>query len=164
MPEVASGVAVRWIDVAAPWLADAGGDATGTRLDAAVVARVHLRYDETKADLTHDQEFECVIVPLGEQVDVSRALTVDYDDRDLRTEPQDASVYRIAAAPLANKTFFTSIERDLRDHLARTLTMALPANPDLELYARPGESAADFEAALPVHRRRARRRRDRRAA
>ncbi len=58
------------------------------------MARVHLRYDDTKADLVHDQEYECVLVPLAEPVDVSRALAVDYDDRDLRTEPQTAKVYR----------------------------------------------------------------------
>ena len=69
MPEIADGVAVRFVDVAAPWLADVGGDAAGDRLQAAVVARVALRYDETKADLIHDEEYECVITPLDEQVE-----------------------------------------------------------------------------------------------
>ena len=146
MPTVADGVTVRWIDVAAPWLGEAGGDPHGGSLDAAVVARVHLRYDETKADLVHDQEYECVLVPLTEPVDVSRALAVDYDDRDLRTEPQTANAYRIATAPLSSKTYFSSIERDLRDHLARHLTMELPANVDLKLYGRPGETAEAFAA------------------
>jgi hypothetical protein len=144
MPDVASGVTVRWIDVASPWLRDAGGDPNGTRLDAAVVARVRLRYDETKADLVHDEEYECVLAPLGESVDVSRALAVDYDDRDLRPDPQSADVYRIGTAPLSSKTYFSSIERDLRDHLTRSLTMELPANPDLKLYARPGETVEAF--------------------
>ena len=31
MPEVADGVAVRWVDVAAPWLGDVGGDSAGHR-------------------------------------------------------------------------------------------------------------------------------------
>ena len=76
MPDVADGIPVRWIDVASPWLAEAGGDARGDRLEAAIVARVKLRYDETKADLVHDQEYECVITPLGETVDVSQATVV----------------------------------------------------------------------------------------
>ena len=71
MPEVADGVAVRWIDVAAPWLAEAGGDAGGTLLEPRVVARVRLRYDDTKADLVHDQEYECVLFPLTDPLDVS---------------------------------------------------------------------------------------------
>jgi hypothetical protein len=146
MPQVADGVAVRWVDVAAPWLAAAGGDAAGTRLEPVVVARVKLRYDETKAGLTHDEEYECVLADLSDPPDASRATAVDYDDRDLRTEPQTAVAYRITGAPLASKAYFGSIERGLRDHLVRTLALELPVNADLKLYGRPGESPADFAA------------------
>ena len=145
MPEIADGIPVRWVDVAAPWLADAGGDARGQRLQAAVVARVQLRYDETKADLVHDEEYECVISPITESVDVSRAIAVDYDERDLRTESSADAVYLMSDARLATKTLFSGIERDLKDHLARSLTIDVPANPDLKLYGRPGESAEAFE-------------------
>lgn len=146
MPQVADGVAVRWIDVAAPWLASAGGDAAGTRLEPVVVARVKLRYDDTKAALTHDEEYECVLADLTDPPDPSKATAVDYDDRDLRTEPQTAVVYRITNAPFGSKAYFGSIERGLRDELTRTLSIELPANPDLKLYGRPGESPADFAA------------------
>ena len=144
MPEVAEGVAVRWVDVAAPWLGDAGGDAQGTRLDAAVVARVRLRYDETKADLVHDTEFECVITPLDDAVDATSAIAVDYDDRDLRTDAPADAVYRLPPARIDTKSFFTSIESSLRDHLVRSVTLEIPANPELKLYGRPGESADEF--------------------
>src|SRR5690606_29066236 len=80
MPAVATGVAVRWVDGAAPWLGEVGGAPAGTRFEAAIVARVALRYDETKADLVHDEEYECALFPLGETVDASRAIAVDYDD------------------------------------------------------------------------------------
>ena len=72
MPEVADGVPVRWVDVAAPWVGDLGGDPHGTRLEPAIVARVSLRYDESKADLVHDVEYETVIFPLRGTVDASR--------------------------------------------------------------------------------------------
>ncbi len=145
MPEIADGTPVRWIDVAAPWLGDVGGDARGNRFEASIVARVHLRYDETKADLVHDEEYECVIAPLGQTVDVSRTVAVDYDDRDLRTEAPDTAIYRMADATLSNKSFFSAVERDLKDHLARTLTVDIPVNEALELYGRPGESNEDFD-------------------
>jgi hypothetical protein len=146
MPQVAAGVPVRWIDVAAPWLASAGGDTAGTRLEPVVVARVRLRYDDTKAGLTHDEEYECVLTELTDPPDPARATAVDYDDRDLRAEPQSAVVYRITSAPLTSKAYFGSIERGLRDHLAGSLTIELAANIDLKLYGRPGESPADFAA------------------
>jgi hypothetical protein len=127
-------------------LAEAGGDASGTRLEPVVVARVRLRYDDTKAGLAHDQEYECVLSELTDPPDPSRATAVDYDDRDLRTEPQSAAVYRIATAPLDSKAYFGVVERGLRDHLTRSLSIELPANPGLKLYGRPGESATDFAA------------------
>jgi Helicase HerA, central domain len=144
MPEVADGVPVRWIDPAAPWLADAGGDSRGTRLAAALVARVQLRYDETKADLVHDEEYECVISPLGETVDVDLAIAVDFDDRDLRTDPAEVAVYLIPDAKLTTKTFFSGVERDLKDHLVRSHTIDIPFNATLKLYGRPGEPAEAF--------------------
>ncbi len=145
MPDVADGVPVRWVDIAAPWLTDAGGSSTGRRLEAAIVARVRLRYDDTKADLVHDEEYECVLAPLADPIDVSRALAVDYDDRDLRTDAPTGVVYRISPVALTKKTLFTTVERDLRDHLTRTLTIEVPTNADLKLYGRPGEAADAFE-------------------
>jgi len=146
MPEVTDSVPVRWIDVAAPWLADAGGDSRGRRLKPIVVARVDLRYDETKADLVHDEEFECVIDSLGASVDAARAINVDYDERDLRDEAPGGAVYVMTDAKLGNKTFFTGIERDLRDHLYRNRSLEIPANRELRLYGRPGETADEFSA------------------
>jgi hypothetical protein len=144
MPEVAGRIPVRWIDVAAPWLAAAGGDPRGDRLQAAVVARVQLRYDETKADLIHDTEYECVLTPLDESVDASTAIAVDFDDRDLRTDAPERAIYRMPRAAISTASFFSSTESSLRDHLTRSLTLDIPANPELKLYGRPGESAEEF--------------------
>lgn len=147
MPEVAAGIPVRYVDVAAPWLAEVGGDPRGGRLQAAVVARVQLRYDDTAADLVHDQEYECVLTPLDDVVDVSRVVAIDYDDRDLRTEPVTPQpVYRMTDAPLANKTLYSGIERDLKEHLYRTMTVDIAVNNELKLFGRPGERADEFEA------------------
>ena len=145
MPEVASGTAVRWVDPAAPWLADAGGSSTSDRYAPAAIARVALRYDEDKADLVHDEEYECVLFPLGELNDVSRAVAVDYDDRDLRTAAPEGAVYRLTNAPLKNKTLLSTIERDLKDHLYTQRAIEVPYNATLKLYGRPGETAEQFE-------------------
>ena len=86
-----------------------------------------------------------MLTELTDPPDLSRATAVDYDDRDLRTEPQTAVVYRIAGAPLDRKAYFGGIERGLRDQ-SPSLTIELPANTDLKLYGRPGESPTDFAA------------------
>jgi|TARA_R110002110_G_scaffold141000_4_gene328629 hypothetical protein len=146
MPEVATSIPVRYVDVAAPWLDAVGGDARGERRAAAVVARVSLRYDETKADLVHDDEYEAVLFPIHEQTDATQIVQVDYDDRDLRTNAPDGIVYRLPNGPIKNKTFWTQVERDIRDQITRTLTIELPANVGLKLYGRPGEDPDAFEA------------------
>src|SRR4029078_13077614 len=46
MPAVATGIAVRYVDVAAPWLPAVGRNPAGTTRAAAIVARVSLRYGE----------------------------------------------------------------------------------------------------------------------
>ena len=85
MPEVGGGVAVRWVDPAAPWL---GRGRRRRRRRRRTRRRSSpgssLRYDDTKADLVHDEEYEAVLFPLGAHVDVTTAVAVDYDDRDLR--------------------------------------------------------------------------------
>ncbi len=146
MPKVAEGIAVRWADPAAPWLADIGGAQTGTVAEPGIVARVALRYDETKADLVHDQEYEAVLFPLTASVDVTRAVATDYDERDLRDAAPDGWTYRLSDVPLAQATLFKGVERSLVDHLSRSLSLEIPVNADLKLYGRAGEDTEAFAA------------------
>jgi hypothetical protein len=146
MPEVAGGVAVRWVDPAAPWLAEVGGAPTSSTYAAAVVARVALRYDDTKADLVHDEEYEAVLHPLPKHVDVTAAIPVDYDDRDLREAAPAAITYRLTDAPIGDKAFWRDLPKALVDHLTRSMAIEIPVNRTLKLFGRPGESAEDFGA------------------
>ncbi len=82
---------------------------------------------------------------LAPHVDVSTVVPVDYDDRDLSDTMPDGTLYRLGDAPLGTKSFFTDIERALADHLARSLSMELPSNKTLKLFARPGEAQEAFE-------------------
>jgi hypothetical protein len=143
-PQVAGGIPVRFVDVAAPWLPTVGGDPRGTRWEAAIVARVALRYDDDKADLIHDEEYEAVLFPLTDPLDASRAFAVDYDDRDLREQGPTPAVFRLPRAAVKDKATWTRLERDLIDTLVRARTVELHTNSTLKLFGRPGESAEDF--------------------
>ena len=144
MQEIAPGIAIRWADIAAPWLPSVGGDPRGKRYEPAIVARVALRYDDDKADLIHDEEYEAVLFPMAEQIDASRAIAVDYDDRDLRVETPPSITYQLTKAPLKSKTFWTGAERDLVDFLVRSRSIELQVNKELKLYSRPGETPDAF--------------------
>ena len=144
MPEVAGGVPVRWADIASPWLSTVGGDSRGTAYEAAIVARVALRYDDEKADLVHDEEYEAVIFPLSDHIDPSTAVAVDYDDRDLRPDAPQSVRYRLTGAPIKDKTLYPKIERGLIDYLVRSRSIELSTNKQLKLYSRPGESVEEF--------------------
>lgn len=149
-PKVAEGVPVRWIDVAAPWLSTVGGDPRGTRLQAAVVARVAMRFDDESADLVHDEEYEVVVTPLAEILDMKQAANVDHDERDLRTEAPAGATYVLPEAKIGTKAFWTKIQRDLVDHLVRSQQLELAANRQLKLVARPGETADAFATRCAV--------------
>ncbi|MEO5724641.1 MAG: helicase HerA-like domain-containing protein [Ilumatobacteraceae bacterium] len=144
MPVVAGDVPVRFADVAAPWLSQVGADPRGLIREAAVVARVALRYSNDKAALMHDEEYEAVLYPLDQQVDVSRAVAVDYDDRDLRTDTPPQCSYRLPDAPVKDKPFWTALQRNLVDHLVRSRAIELQTNRKLKLFSRPGESTDEF--------------------
>ena len=145
-PTVSPDVAVRWVDVAAPWLAAVGSTSSGNRRAAAVVARIGLRYDDTKAGLVQDEEYEAVLFPLTSQLDVSKVIAVDHDDRDLQPAAPAGIQYVLPDAPIDSKTWWTTLKRDLVAHLVRSKPMQLPVNTALTLYGRPGETWDQFNA------------------
>jgi hypothetical protein len=144
MPEVAQGVGVVWCDVAAPWLATAGGASGSGRYAAAAVARVRLRYDEEKADLVVDEEYEAVLHPLTATADPARAIAVDYDERDLMAAAPGPVSFVLPDAPIEQKAFWSSLEKDLVAHLVRSRTLEIFANRPLKLYSRAGETKEGF--------------------
>ncbi len=152
MPNVAD-VQVAYLDPAAPWAAQVGAvpaGATGPRLEAAAVARVVLRYQLARADVAADQEYEAVLFPLPEQTVTLSPLVVDYDDRDLQATAPANARYVIPAAKVANKTYWTTLQRDLTDHLVATESLEVQFNPDLKLYSRVGESPEEFAVRCSV--------------
>ena len=94
----------------------------------------------------HDEEYEAILFPLRDQVDPSTVVQVDYDDRDLRTDVPAGVTYRLCDAKISTKTLFSQVERGLIDHLTRSLALEIPANTDLKLFGRPGETAEQFTA------------------
>jgi hypothetical protein len=145
-PPVADGVPVRWLDPAAPWAAEIGADAAGTRLQAFLAARVSLRFDDTQAGLDTTQEWEAVYGPLDGGLDLDRETTVDYDDRDLRSEPPDGAAYVLPSVPLDESSFFRDASRQIQRRLADTQALELLRNAELDLYSRPGETKEQFES------------------
>ena len=145
-PPVADGIPVRWLDPAAPWAAEIGADPAGKRLQAFLAARVSLRFDDTKADLDTTQEWEALYGPLDAGLDLDRETAVDYDDRDLRTEPPDAAAYVLPSVPLDDASFFRDATREIQRRLTDTQTLELLRNAELKLYSRPGETEEQFAA------------------
>ncbi len=145
-PPVADGVPVRWLDPAAPWAAEVGADPAGKRLQAFLAARVSLRFDDTKADLDTTQEWEALYGPLDGGLDLDRATEVDYDDRDLRTEPPNGAAYVLPGVKLDEASFFRDAAREIQRRLTDTETLELLRNAELDLYSRPGETQEQFAA------------------
>ena len=146
-PKVADGVAVRWLDPAAPWIAQVPGAlATSTKLAPSLIARVSLLFDDVKLDLRHTEEWEAVYCPLPATFDPAQAIAVDHDERDLRTDPPAGAGYVLSDAPIDEKAFFTRAEKAIVDHLYRSETQQVPYNRQLKLAGRVDESPQDFVA------------------
>ena len=145
-PDVADGTRVVYLDPAASWASQVGASSSGTRLQAGVVARCQLLFDDEKADIREQQEWEAVWFPLAGALAPEQAIAVDYDDRDLRDTPPDGAVWVLPSADVKNKAFFTKAKQDLQDHLFRNRSLEILQNPDLKLFSRPGETRDDFLA------------------
>jgi hypothetical protein len=130
---------VAYLDPAASWSA-AVGAVPGKHFSPAVIARVHLRFDDTAAKLLHDEEYEAVLFP----IEAGQYIPVDYDDRDLLPAPPQGATYDMLPAEAGAKTWWNGIRTALAQELVRTRAIEIPANPDLKLYGRVGESEADF--------------------
>jgi len=146
VPQIADNVEVRYLDPAAPYATDIGASATGKRLQAALFVRVDMLFDDTKSKLRHEAEWEAIITPLDGAVDPDDAITVDYDDRDLKSAEPENAVYVLPDAKIKNKTYFKSAQTAIKDHLYRNEELELFHNPALKAYSRIGESREDFEA------------------
>lgn len=147
MPEIADGVRVTWLDPAAPWAGKLGLSGRSGRLEAGLAGRVRMVFDETRADLRHEVEWEVVFPPPLEPLVRPEAMeAVDYDARDFRPEAPADARYVLPQAPLDAKSFINQVGRDLRDRLHATLELTLYHNPELKLYSRVGESKEQFLA------------------
>ena len=136
VPEIASGVPVRWADVASPWIATIGGDPRGTRYEASIVARVALRYDDEKADLVHDEEYEAVLFPLADPVDAAGRSPSTTTTVIFVPTPPDRVRYTLPGAG-EGQDVLAQLERDLVDNLVRSRTVEMPVNRTLKLTVVP---------------------------
>lgn len=145
-PRIASGIPVRYLRPDAPWAAKVGAVAGGRRLQAALAARVHLRFDESRAGIDQREEWEAIFHPLGETLDASAAVQVDYDGRDFGDEAPAGAVYVLPEARVDTQGWFRDAEARIKAHLLRQRELELWRCPTLRLVSRPGESRADFAA------------------
>ena len=143
-PDVADGIEVAYLDPAATWSDAVGAVSGGRRLEPALAVRVRLLFDETKGDVRHESEWEAIVSPLGSDVDGHEFIPVDYDDRDLRPSAPEGAVYMLSDAKIHTKTFFTTAQRVLKDHLYRNESITLMRNDELKLYSRIDETPEDF--------------------
>ncbi len=145
-PPVAKGTMSYFLDPAAPWGREVAAKVAGTQYEAAIVARVNLLFDEEKADLREQVEWEAVALPLSRVFDPTTMIAVDYDARDLRTEAPTGATFLLPEAPLADAAYFRNAQRALTDHLVANKSLTLYRNDALKLWSRLGETETDFLA------------------
>ena len=145
-PAVADGVRVKYLDASAPWAEQLGISASGTRLAAGLATRVRLLFDDERASLRHEEEWESVSFPLGTPFLPDEARSVDYDARDFVEDPPVGARYVLTDVPLDERSFFRSAEKALADWLYGNRTLKMLRNRTLKLYSRADEDRERFGA------------------
>jgi hypothetical protein len=105
-----------------------------------------MRFDDTKAGLDSTQEWEALYGPLDSALELDRETVVDYDDRDLRSEPPAGGAYVLPGVPLEEASFYRDAERAIQRRIVDTQTLELYRNAELKLWSRPGETQEAFTA------------------
>lgn len=144
LPRVSPETPVRYLDPAAPWIAEVGIRPGGRRMEPGLAARVKLLFDEPRSGLRHEEEWEAVFFPLRDSVRPDAARIVDYDPRDFRENPPADIVYALPQAPLDQAAFFRASGKAITDHLYRNRTVTLFQNGALKLFSRVDESEEEF--------------------
>jgi Helicase HerA, central domain len=143
-PSIAKGTSAYFLSPDAPWAATVNAKPGGTSLEAAIVARCVLTFDDAKLGLHETEEWEAIFHPVAQLFDPTSAVAVDYDDRDLIADAPADARFALPGAPLDNPAWFRAVTKLLTDHLVATHTLPLRRNDSLKLWARVGESAEDF--------------------
>ncbi len=146
LPKTAEGSPNVFLDPAAAWAGQVGADPTGTRFEPAVAATVSLLYDDTKAQVNHQEVYEAVIYPLAPVFSPDSVIEVDHDQRDFRTEPKDGASFTLPDVKIDTKTYWGGLEADLKNHLVGARALTVLKNEPLGIYSRPGESREAFVA------------------
>lgn len=144
-PKVDESVPTYYLDPAAPWASRVGAVPGGKRWRAGLIGRVRLSYEDRKAGIDHDEEWEAVFFPLSSRFDPTTAINVDYDDRDLVSQAPSQAIYKLPEARLDKPGYFKEVRNSLREYLSRNRSMRIFRNSALRLFSRVGESRTDFE-------------------
>lgn len=144
-PKVPDSLTVRYVKAAAPWREqlDLAPARAGAPLTAYLATRVELLFDETRADLRHQQEWEALIPLVDDGIDVGAAIAVDFDDRDFTDDAPANPVYRLPAVKIT-ASGIRSAKAALKSQLHGDETYTLFRNAELKLWSRPGETAEAF--------------------
>lgn len=145
-PAVASGIAVTYLDAAAPWADQIGAVPGSTKVAPVIAATVRVLYDDTKASLNHTEVFEAILTDPGGPVTPESVVAVDHDARDFRSEIPDGVSYSLAAPSMGKASFWNGVEKGLINHLAANHKLKIWKNSGLKLYSRVGEKESDFRA------------------
>ncbi len=143
MPPLAEKVRSFHLDQAATW-AETVGSKEGGRYQLGAAATVQLLYDDAASDLNHQETYEAVVFPLGPVLDPGAILQVDHDERDFNEDAGPSPSYVIPDAKVDTASFWTGLEKDLKNYLVANRRVEIFKNPKLKTYSRVGEEQSDF--------------------
>ena len=143
-PRVAPGIPVYHLDPAAPWAAAGRARRGGTRLVAALAARVHLTFDDATAGMPTSRSGRRCSTLWGSSSTRRRPRPSTTTSGTSSPSLPPAVVYEFPEAPLAQKAYFTTVTRALKEYLARRRTLKVLRNRTSSSTPGSGSPLTDF--------------------
>lgn len=150
MPAIAGGYAAYHLSPQATWARDVGATGGGKRLQAGLLVRTHIHYDDTAAGIDERVAWTALLHPLGKRADVTQLREVALSDEDLVAQAPAGAVYVLPEVAVDKAALFKDVEADVRGYLVRSRKLEVQRNKALKLFAEPSESPADFQARCQV--------------
>ncbi len=148
-PPVAKGTSAYFLDPTAPWADRVGAIAGAKRHEPYLAARVNLLFDEDKAGIREQSEWEALF-PLLEQHSPADGVVVDYDNRDFLAEPPAGASFVLPEAAINEASFYAGFSKALTEWLVANQSLDIMRNEKLALWSRIGETEPDFLARCDV--------------
>ncbi len=145
-PPTAKGTPVFYLNPYATWAPEIGAQPGANRYEAAIAVRVGLLFDEEKAGLREQRDWQAIIHPLDRSINPAEAKLVTIRESDLVSDIPSDATYVLPEGEIKDSAWIKNAQKSVVDYLLATQTIQIYRNEKLKVWSQATETEADFVA------------------